>query len=280
MKCVCPISEELTQVEETRFSRDSWTIVKCPKTDFVFLANPPEYVQLESDFSWEKTAEAETTRRLKEEPLLYRWSGFTKSVRRFLFPKRNAFFAITRKVVQHMKPGQPLQFLDVGCGWGNLLEDMHGRFNRLGRRIIPNGIEISRELAGISEKKITALGGKLVSASAVEGADQFDAESMDVIILSSFLEHECQPLTLMRKLHPILAPEGVVILKVPNFASWNRVVRGPKWCGFRFPDHVNYFTPKTLRKLVQSANFTVAQQNLMHRFPFSDSMYAVLKKAD
>jgi len=103
---------------------------------------------------------------------------------------------------------------------------------------------------------------------------------MDVVIMSSFLEHESQPLELLKRIHPILASDGVIILKVPNFASWNRILRGRKWCGFRFPDHVNYFTPKTLKQLAQNANFTITRQSFFDRFPFNDSMYAVLKKSD
>ena len=38
------------------------------------------------------------------------------------------------------------------------------------------------------------------------------------------------------------APGGVAIVKVPNYGSLNRMVMGGNWCGFRIPDHVNYFT--------------------------------------
>jgi len=96
--------------------------------------------------------------------------------------------------------------------------------------------------------------------------------------MSSFLEHECRPLSLLKQLHPILKSKGVIILKVPNFACWNRIIRGRKWCGFRYPDHVNYFTPRTLRRLAQEAGFTVSRQNYLDKFPLSDNMYAVLTK--
>ncbi len=279
MKCICPILEEPTQVIETPYSQDPWLVVKCVKTGLVFLANPPDTSQLESDYGWEKTAAAETKRRKQEEPVITRISAFVKAVKRLLFSKRNIICSLTENFVQNKEKDRPLQFLDVGCGWGHLLEEIHRRFARMGRTMVPNGIEISRELAEYSRKKISPLGGKLVFANALEGSDQFAEGSIDVIILSSFLEHESQPLALMKKLHPILAPDGVVILKVPNYDSWNRILRGRKWCGFRFPDHVNYFTPDTLQKLAQAAHFTIARQNLLDRSPLSDSMYAILKKS-
>jgi SAM-dependent methyltransferase len=97
--------------------------------------------------------------------------------------------------------------------------------------------------------------------------------------MSSFLEHEAKPLELLRELRRALRPDGAVIIKVPNFASWNRSVRGGRWCGFRYPDHVNYFTPDTLARLAAEAGYRVARQRASDRAPTSDNMYAVLERA-
>jgi hypothetical protein len=64
---------------------------------------------------------------------------------------------------------------------------------------------------------------------------------------------------------------------VPNFASWNRVIRGAKWCGFRYPDHVNYFSPRTLKLLAEVSGYRMEPQHITDRLPFSDNMYAVLR---
>jgi predicted SAM-dependent methyltransferase len=122
-------------------------------------------------------------------------------------------------------------------------------------------------------------GGRIVASSAVEGVTHFRPDEIDVAVLSSFLEHEAQPLALLRNLHRVLKPGASVIIKVPNYACWSRRLRGPRWPGFRFPDHVNYFTPATLRTLAERAGFRIARQTLLDRFPLSDSMYAVLQKA-
>ena len=103
--------------------------------------------------------------------------------------------------------------------------------------------------------------------------------SIRVVIMSSFLEHERRPLALLQQLHHILHAETEIIIKVPNLACWNRMLRGRKWCGFRYPDHVNYFTPHTLRRLAQEAGYRVVRQGILDRFPLSDNMYAILKPA-
>jgi 2-polyprenyl-3-methyl-5-hydroxy-6-metoxy-1,4-benzoquinol methylase len=276
MKNVCPILGRPTEIEQTGFSRESWEVVRCRETGFVFLANPPDYSQFESNFAWEKTYEVERRRRESAEPLMAAVSSLAKSVGRFLSPKPNKFFSQARRSVRHWNPTEPLRLLDIGCGDGHLAADLCERFAEIGLNVIPYGIELSKHLASRSAEEFARRGGKLISGNALEGLAVFEPGSIHLVIMSSFLEHERQPLTLLRRLCPILAPNAAVLLKVPNLASWNRRVRGNKWCGFRFPDHINYFTPHTLRILAEEAGYSM-RQGYLDRFSLNDNMYAILK---
>ena len=73
---------------------------------------------------------------------------------------------------------------------------------------------------------------------------QFPDRYFTGILLRSFLEHETQPQALLAECARVLAPGGTVYVRVPNYGSLNRRLLGGKWCGFRHPDHVNYFTTK------------------------------------
>ncbi|GAB5403031.1 MAG: hypothetical protein Aurels2KO_12620 [Aureliella sp.] len=278
MQSQCPILERVTEAEKTEFSKDAWQIIRCKETGFVFLSDPPAYELLEEELAWEKTSAVEKERRTKQEPVWSRLSDFAKTIKMSLFPRRNKFFKLLCSMVQGA-PSKPLTILDVGCGSGELLEDICDRFKGRNQKVVPWGIEISKNLAAIAEQKFQGLGGRVVSDSALGGANSLEPNSLDVIIMSSFLEHEAQPLGLLRQLKTALRPDGVVIVKVPNFGCWNRMLRGEKWCGFRYPDHVNYFTPKTLQMLASKAELPIARQKLTDKFPLSDNMYAVLKKA-
>jgi len=68
-----------------------------------------------------------------------------------------------------------------------------------------------------------------------------------------------------------------IIIKVPNYASVNRKIRGARWCGFRWPDHVNYFTPATLHMMALKAGLELVRMTFLDRNPLSDSMYAILQ---
>ena len=58
---------------------------------------------------------------------------------------------------------------------------------------------------------------KVISANAIDGSSELNPDSIHVVVMSSFLKHECRPLSLLKQLHPVLKSKGVIILKVPNF---------------------------------------------------------------
>jgi SAM-dependent methyltransferase len=275
---MCPILDRPTTVDRTAFCRDSWSLVRCRETGFVFLANPPDYSQLESEFAFEKTFRVERARRQVEEPMMSRLSGFGKRMKALVFPSRNKMATLAVSVVAARIHSEPLGILDIGCGHGGLMVELHQRFSQTGRGAVVWGIEVSEQLAAVSAERVSGFGGKVILANALDGLSKLDRQSIHLAVMSSFLEHECQPLGLLKRLHPVLTADGAVVLKVPNFACWNRVLRGKKWCGFRFPDHVNYFTPRTLRMLAHEAGYVVLRQNVLDKFPLSDNMYAVLAK--
>ncbi len=280
MEYVCPILGRATQVFETPYSREPWKVMRCVETGFVFLANPPDYSLLESELAWERTYVEERKRRRAEEPIASFFSSLFKRIKWTFFPKRNKMATIACWAANHIQSKAPLSLLDVGCGWGDLLLEIHQRFLPTGRSLELIGIEISKQLAIESESKVKPLGGRILFCNALDGVAQLSRESLSMVTMCSFLEHEAQPLQLLKKLYPVLRHDGMIVLKVPNFACWNRRVRGKKWCGFRYPDHVNYFTPNTLAILAHQAGYRILRQKFFDKSPFNDSMYAVLVKVE
>jgi hypothetical protein len=118
-----------------------------------------------------------------------------------------------------------------------------------------------------------------VQASAPDGLARLPERHFRLILLASFLEHEIQPLPVLRRCRELLVDDGHAVVKVPNYACWNRRLRGARWCGFRWPDHVNYFTPGSLREMAARAGLQVARMAFRDRHPLSDSLYAVLTQA-
>ncbi len=273
----CPLLDEHAPSDSLPYAPPPWDLRQCRTTRFVFLRNAPSYERLSEEFAWESTWRNESEARARAEPVRYAVSTFIKSVRSRL--KRNKVVDLAVEAILAMPEQGSIRLLDVGCGWGQLLGEVLQRLPAERRAACrPMGIEISAELARLSQAALTPLGGRCLHAPALEGLEQCEAASLHVIVMASFLEHEVQPLAVLRQCAEKLVPGGRVIVKVPNYASWNRSMRGARWCGFRWPDHVNYFTPDTLQAMSAKAGLRQVRMSWSDRFPLSDSLYAVLER--
>ena len=277
-----PLTDERSKVIETAYSRDAWKVVQCVETGMVFLDNPPSYDTLEEDFAWEKTYHDEKRLRVKREPVLSAVSDFSKKLRhrfRKLTRVEKAIVRMLESDLERYRANGPVRILDVGCGAGEQVVKVAGLLKeRSGIVVEPFGVEISKHLADVSNRCMEPLGGRCVQAAASVGIGQLDVDSIDLVILSSYLEHEVEPLTVLRAIRHVLKPGGFVVIRVPNFNCWNRKIRQQKWCGFRYPDHVNYFTPQTLTRILNAAGLEVFESRLSDRLPTNDNVSLVARK--
>ena len=270
-----PILGRETEICRFAAAPEPWQLAKCVETDFVFLLNPPSYEEVATTFAWEKSFVEEAQARSANEPLVSFVSEQSKRFRSHFFRRRDKVFQLARRDLPNK---QSLAILDVGSGSGNRAIRFCENLNALGREAVPSGIEISPAMARKTQSTFARLGGTVVNQPALEGIRQLEPESFDIVIMSCYLEHECRPLDVLRHTHSVLHDDGYILVKVPNFDSINRKVRGNKWCGYRFPDHVNYFTPATLRILAHNAGFEIVPPRWSDSMPTSDNMYAVLRK--
>ncbi len=114
-----------------------------------------------------------------------------------------------------------------------------------------------------------------VSAYWVQKA--FPKDYFESVLMHSFLEHEEKPGELLEGVYRILKPGGHAYVRVPNYGSVNRMVTGRKWCGFRYPDHVNYFTVGSLKKLAEATGYRFKLLNKLN-IAFDDNVKALLIK--
>ena len=277
-----PLTESLTPVQETPYSSGEWRVVECLETGMVYLENPPDYASLVDEFAWEKTYEEESKRRRREEPAIAFASNLGKTVRRRLRKKERiekvAFKTLSR-LLDEGSGNQGLKIVDVGCGTGRKLCRISRAFeSRRGAAVYPIGIEISAKLAAETHSRLEELGGRCIHGAAMDGLASLEDGAIDLVILCSYLEHEVKPLEVLQAIHRKLRPGGYVIIKVPNYGCWNRRVRQKRWCGFRYPDHVNYFTPRTLTRIVETSGLKLWRMNLYDRLPTNDNVWAIARR--
>lgn len=135
------------------------------------------------------------------------------------------------------------RILDIGAGYGFFLEAAKKR----GWEVF--GTEIADDaIAHCAQKDIDLFKGP------VETID-FGDLSFDVVVSIEVLEHLNTPNSFVQSIHRLLRPQGVFYLTTPNFDSLLRFWLGEKYDVIGYPNHLCYYTPKTLQKLMKSNGF-------------------------
>ena len=262
----CPSCKDSSSKVE--YQSQDYAVVRCVPCGFVYLPVSAAFEHyVEGDGAWENAIGANTALRLKKMPLRTKFSLATRF--RTKFRKKTPVSYLDRHFSATNQ--KRIDVLDIGCGDGGYLLSLEDRF-------VPFGIEISRELAQLAEAVFSGRGGSVINAPKTKALHQFQSQSMDAIVMRSYLEHEAEPLEVLQGCAKVLKKTGLVVIKVPNYASLNRIVMGSNWCGLRFPDHVNYFTPQSLSTMAALAGFKTIQR-IADKLPTSDNMWAVLTPA-
>lgn len=126
----------------------------------------------------------------------------------------------------------PGHLLDVGCATGILLTQA----NLLGWT--PEGIEPSRWAAKIGMSKGLNINVGTLSTVSIK-------KRFDVITCIDVIEHVDSPTELLIQMRKLLKPNGVLCIVTPNISAPIARFLGEGWWHVR-PDHIFYFTPKTL----------------------------------
>ena len=139
--------------------------------------------------------------------------------------------------------------LDVGCGGGLFL----GLMRRRGFHAV--GLDNSREAAGIAwhQQSAPAACGLLEQAP-------FPAGSLAGLTMFHVLEHLYDPPAYLEAAHGLLAPDGRLVVQVPNAASWQFRLLGSSWNGVDVPRHLFDFRARDLEKLLTRCGFEVLRR--------------------
>ena len=139
--------------------------------------------------------------------------------------------------------------LDVGCGGGLFLGMMRER----GFRVL--GLDNSPEAAAIAWRRQQA-----PAVCAMLEHAPFRAGSLAGLTMFHVLEHLYDPPRYLNAARNLLAPDGRLVVQVPNAASWQFRLLGRSWNGVDVPRHLFDFRDRDLEKLVESCGFEVVRR--------------------
>ncbi len=150
------------------------------------------------------------------------------------------------------------RLLDVGCGTGyftNLAKD--AGFEVTGTDVAKSAVEFASK-----NSRLKVHHGDMAEL-------KLEPRSFDIVTLWNVLEHMLDPIETMRACHNVLKNNGIIYLETPNaellrLCAHNRLLlrlrerlRGNS--GLIPWEHINYFSPGTLRLLLKNTGFKVVK---------------------
>ncbi len=209
------------ELDNYRFGRmDNRTIlVKCFHCGLVFQTPRPTLAEMESHYP------------PSYEPFLSKGriisnSYFINRFYKYGIEKRCSF------ITDYKNSGR---LLEIGCGSGEFL-------NAIAQN--PNweiyGLERNQGAANIACQEY----GLNVYACSLDERS-FQSSYFDAVVLWDVLEHLHDPMSTLHEIHRILKPDGLIVLRVPNLASWDAKIFGKYWAGFDAPRHLSQFLKQT-----------------------------------
>ena len=234
----CPFHEEDHPVEDL-WTINGYNIVKCSGSGLVYLANPLNEKDLAAYYSL-KYFEGDSARK--------GYSSYTDDE----FALRTNF----RDLAQHVtgwlrrtkKKPEERSLLEIGCAYGYFLDEVHGSFKQV------RGIEINEEVAKVGRERFG-----LTVESSSDAIASIEPDSLDTIIMWDVIEHLQRPRFVLKSCARGLAPGGVLFLTTGDIDSFLARIMGRRWRLVNPPQHIVYFSKRTLTSLLHECGFDVQE---------------------
>ena len=214
-------------------TRKLFAVVRCGGCGLLRLdpQPPPEELRLYYPADYWFAPDKTTASRLEE------------SYRRVVLRDHVAF---VRRALRESRARGPL--LDVGCGGGLFIHMMRER------GLPAMGLDFFSDAAGVAWRDRHA---PVVCARLEEAPFR---GGLAAITMFHVLEHLHDPRAYLTAAHQLLAPDGRLVVQVPNAASWQFRLLGRSWNGVDVPRHLFDFRDRDIEKLLESCGFQVLRR--------------------
>ena len=179
-------------------------------------------------------------------------SGLVQKVKQAL--DRRMFRAVTGQI-----PGATLAVLDIGGGSGWLLDAVKASDPRVTATQV---VDIDPGAKDAAERA-----GHRYFLGTVE---QFESEiKYDLILMLNLIEHVRRPDQVLAKARSLLAPDGLLLIKTPNYDALDaRIFRHRSWGGYHAPRHFVLFDRASFARVAKAQGFDVQSFAYAQGAPF------------
>jgi 2-polyprenyl-3-methyl-5-hydroxy-6-metoxy-1,4-benzoquinol methylase len=148
-----------------------------------------------------------------------------------------------RKIIEKHAFGKNL--LDVGCGTGHFLREM----KNAGWRVA--GVEPAEVARKQAEQSL--------EQTIYTRLQELPKQPFQVITMWHVLEHIHHPDQTLRTCRELLVGDGLLVVAVPNYQSYDAQHYNHYWAGYDVPRHLWHFTSRAMELLLAQNGFTLYQ---------------------
>lgn len=180
------------------------------------------------------------------------------------YPRNARILALIKKY--HEKGS----LLDIGVGTGLFMEIAQ----RLGFDVY--GLDVSKYAIQAVAKRLNLKVGKKLVISELK-KKTFPQNFFNVVNMRHSIEHVSDPKQLLKNVLTVLKPGGVVAVATPNSYGVHAKIFGDLWPHWSPPYHIQFFSKKSLKKLIGEVGFEVVEYKTEELTNY-DLLRALLKK--
>lgn len=137
------------------------------------------------------------------------------------------------------------KLLELGTAYGFFLLEAKDQFDCV-------GVEVSAAASQAARDR-----GLDVRTGIFDDAMAKEIGPVDAVVMLDVIEHLTDPLDVVTRIHESLTPGGHVMITTGDFGSLFGRITGKKWRLMTPPEHLFFFTEKSLRKMLERVGFEV-----------------------
>jgi SAM-dependent methyltransferase len=150
------------------------------------------------------------------------------------------------------------RLLEVGCGYGYFLDEAKDFFSYRA------GVELSQDAGSHAER---------ISGARIYVGDSnslpIEYNNFNLIVLINLIEHIYSPIDFLLLIKKRLRDNGRIVIATPDIGSFWYTMMRKRWPSFKIPEHIAFYSGKTLKSLLQKTGFGDIQElPFPHAFPF------------
>jgi 2-polyprenyl-3-methyl-5-hydroxy-6-metoxy-1,4-benzoquinol methylase len=220
---------------------DVFRVVKCLDCGLVYLNPRPDVSELSTIYPSEYYAYHLAEKNVEKEntaSLLYK-------------ARRHVYLSRLEKALSLCTEKGNLRVLDIGCADGRALnwykQVRSADVETFGVDFDKNAVELAKNAGH------TVYSGRFEE---VELPEQF----FDLVVATHVIEHVSDPKAFAKRAFEVLKPGGIFLIETPNIdAADARWFKNRHWGGYHFPRHWIFYSPTTLKRLVEECGFTIVE---------------------